>query len=60
MSRWVDSYGREHLPEYMSEHYLMNCINYIKKMIKADPDYLPPPSYESLLKEYERRKNDVM
>ena len=58
MSKWVDGRGREYLPEHMSEHYLMNCIRYVKKCIKADPDYLPPPSYEGLLEEYERRKNE--
>ena len=58
MSNWVDNKGREHRPEYMQEQYLMNCINYVKKCIKADPDYLPPPSYNSLLAEYERRMNE--
>ena len=58
MSNWVDNKGRKHIPEDMSEHYLMNCIRYIKKCIKADPDYLPPPSYKGLLDEYNRRSNE--
>ena len=55
MSNWVDNKGREHSLKYMSEQYLMNCIKYVKKCIKADPDYVPPPSYKGLIAEYVRR-----
>ena len=57
MWKWVDSKGKEHKPEYMSDAYLINCIRYVKKKINQEEDYLPPPSYYSLLNEYKRRQD---
>jgi hypothetical protein len=56
--KWTDKDGLDFEIEYMTDSHLTNVLNYIRKYIEADPNYLPPPAYNYLLKEYERRTDD--
>ena len=56
MSSWVDSNGKKYDPSYMTDSHLTNVLNYIRRLIEADSNYIPPPSYKSLIKEHDRRK----
>ena len=57
---WTDGEGLEHLIEYMSDRYLLNCIRFVENKIKQNPNYRPTPSYYNLVKEYDRRINEVV
>lgn len=52
---WRDKNGEELDVDYMSDKHLINCIRYIKKCIDKDDEYLEPPVYYELVKEYKRR-----
>ena len=55
---WTDNEGLEHLIEYMSDRYLLNCIKFVENNIERQPNYRPMPSYYNLIKEYNRRINE--
>ena len=55
---WYDKDGTEWLIEYMDDYYLLNCIRLIKRKIREDDDYLPPPVFYELLAEYNERCED--
>ena len=52
---WTDKDGLEYEPQRMTDSHLTNVLNYIRKYIEDDANYIPPPAYISLLKEYENR-----
>ena len=52
------SEGIEHLIEYMSDRYLLNCIRFVENKIEQNPNYRPTPAYYSLIKEYNWRINE--
>ena len=54
--KWTDKDGLDYEPRWMTDAHLTNVLNYVRKFIEADANYLPPPSYEGLLEEYKRRK----
>tara|TARA_Y100001963_G_C6511136_1_gene322182 strand:- start:34 stop:204 length:171 start_codon:yes stop_codon:yes gene_type:complete len=53
--KWTDKDGLEYDPKYMTDSHLTNVLNYIRKFIEADANYIPPPSYKGLIEEYKRR-----
>ena len=55
---WTDKDGVEYEPQRMTDSHLTNTLNYIRKFIEADENYIPPPTYNCLLKEYERRSDE--
>ena len=55
--KWTDKDGIDYEVEYMTDSHLTNVLNYIRKYMEADTNYIPPPSYNSLLDEYNIRKN---
>ena len=55
MEQWIDKDERIHRIEYMTDRYLINCIQYNKKCIKSNPDYIIPPIYYNLLYEHNKR-----
>ena len=56
--KWTDKDGLEYEPQHMTDAHLTNVLNYIRRHMEADANYIPPPSYNCLLKEYERRSNE--
>ena len=54
--KWTDKDGLEYEPQRMTDSHLTKVLNYIRKFIEADANYIPPPGYDSLLNEYNRRK----
>mgnify|MGYP001434998137 CR=1 FL=1 len=36
---WTDGEGVEHLIEYMSDRYLLNCIRFVENKIEQNPNY---------------------
>ena len=55
---WIDSEDKEHLIENMSDRYLLNCIRFVQNQMKENPNFIPMPSYYSLIKEYNWRINE--
>ena len=55
--KWTDKDGLEYEPQHMTDAHLTNVLNYIRKYIESDTNYIPPPSYDSLVDEYNFRKN---
>ena len=55
---WTDKDGVEYEPQRMTDSHLTNTLNYIRKFIEDDANYIPPPAYKGLLKEYNERAID--
>jgi hypothetical protein len=56
---WIDSEGKKCLIEYMSDRYLLNCIRFVENKMEQNPNYRPIPAYYNLIKEYDRRINEI-
>ena len=56
--KWTDKDGLEYEPQHMTDAHLTNVLNYIRRHMEADENYIPPPTYNCLLKEYERRSDE--
>jgi len=52
---WNDSQGNRIRIDEMGNRYLVNCINWVKRLCDEDENYLPSPTYYQLIAEYEKR-----
>jgi hypothetical protein len=43
----------------MSDRYLLNCIRFVENKMEQNPNYRPTPAYYNLIKEYDRRINEI-
>ena len=56
--KWTDKDGIDYEVSYMTDSHLTNVLNYIRRHMAADEHYIPPPAYNCLLREYERRADE--
>ena len=56
--KWTDKDGLDYEIEYMTDLHLSNALNFISRLMAHHSNYMPPPIYNCLLKEYERRANE--
>ena len=52
---WTDKDGIDWRIEYMEDDYIINCIRYIVENMKNRDDYIIPPVYYDLVREYRER-----
>ena len=56
--KWTDKDGLDYEIEYMTDLHLSNTLNFISRLMAHHSNYIPPPIYNYLLKEYERRLDE--